>query len=216
MNLHAIRWCSLALALVFAGLLGFSRAGETDEEKKKLEEIRRQLQELREKEKELRQQEKLLLEQERALLKAKLEKEREAARKEAERRQKEELEKKLKEEAERKKHAAKVEIRGKLIKGVQTVQETPNYQIQINELTWTLHFGTKRELKAEAEKLEGKSVIIKGTVANTRPKQPFGMQWSYPQPWPTPPNPSRSRGIRCRIPIRTRGGSRTTFLRNRR
>jgi hypothetical protein len=102
----------------------------------------------------------------------------EAERRERERQAKEAAEKKAKEEAEKKKHFAKVEIRGKLVKA-----QAGAWQLSINELTWTLQLD-KKELTESAEKLAGQGVVVKGVVVNKKPPYPFG---GYG--WPMPPNP---------------------------
>jgi hypothetical protein len=183
-----MKYCALALVGVVAaiGLLSAQapQAGNPGEElDKKLKLLRDEINELQKKRVALQRELKELLdikgEAERLLRQ-------EAERKEAERKQKEEDERIAKEAAEKKKHIAKVEIRGKLL-----VKSSANtWQMEINQLTWTLTFGDNKELLASAEKLAGKRVIIKGTVVNNTPPMrivPYGLpQPPFPNPYPQP------------------------------
>jgi hypothetical protein len=181
-------WLILGVVLSLAVPMALS-AGE-DDVQKKVDEIRKQLDELRKKEKEL-------LQAERDLLKSKVEREREAQRKEAQRREKEERERKAQQEAEKKKHYAKVEIRGKLSKvmSLNPNQPTSTWHVSINELSWNLTFDEKnKDLPAAAEKLADRSVVVIGRVVTTKASRPFptfpGIGNPFPpNPWPNPPNP---------------------------
>jgi hypothetical protein len=94
--------------------------------------------------------------------------------------QQEELARQQREEAEKKLHYAKVEIRGKLIKmptveaytfgDAQSPLPSPatNWYITINQLSWKLNLPADQELLNRAEKLNGKSVIVTGTVVNVQ------------------------------------------------
>jgi len=148
---------------------------------KKIKELRDQIDELNRKQQALEKEQKLLLDK-------KYEKERLAQ----ERKAKEDAERQAKEAAEKKKHFARVEIRGKLVITYHGHNNPSTWQVVINDLTWNLNFGDKKELKASAEKLAGKGVVITGVVANKKASLPFPI---YPQPnppgWPPGwPNPN--------------------------
>jgi hypothetical protein len=177
----------LAFVAAIAAQTGSPQPGRTEEDvAKELKKLREQIDELVKKEQALKKE----------LQARKLQKEREIARLESERRKKEEAERKVKEEAEKKKHVAKVEIRGKLTKTTPpTFQQGAAFQVMINELHWTLHFGGKKEMEAFAEKNVGKGVIVTGTVVNTRPPVQtwpgINPGWPPNPGWPNPgwPNP---------------------------
>ncbi len=191
----------LGLFVLLAALAARSgaQAGiESDDElAKKIQLLRDQIEELR------KQQNPLLEEQQKRANEKAVEaqrKEQERVRKEAERVQKEVAERQAKELAEKKKHVAKVEIRGLLGKAPET--QTPAWYVTINELKWTLDFGANKELAAQAVEFAGKPVVITGTVATVKlqlnpymipqaPQQPW-VPLPYPQPVPygLPPQPA--------------------------
>ncbi|HZZ77771.1 MAG TPA: hypothetical protein VFE62_04595, partial [Gemmataceae bacterium] len=129
-----------------------------EELEKKLKALREQIEELRKKEQDLADQEKRLIEEKRRKeAQARIE----AERKEAERRRKEEAQRKAKAAAELKKHYAKIEIRGLLSSGAESVNAfthppTMAWTVTINELKWQLNFGDNKNLETRAKALAGK------------------------------------------------------------
>ena len=129
-----------------------------------------------------------LKKQQEALAKEKadlLAKKAEALRTEAEKKRKELEAKRAREAAAKKDHFVKMEIRGTLVKNPN--QGVGQWQVVINELTWTLDFSGKKELLAEAEKLASEGVVITGKVVTKRsPLNPYMVPG---QVWPMPPQP---------------------------
>jgi hypothetical protein len=179
MRLQLFAWLvSLSFVAAVFAQTGTPQGGRSEEEiAKELKKLREQIDELVRKEQTLKKEQQA----------RKLEMDREKARLEQERRKKEEVERKAKDEAERKKHYAKVEVRGKLTKTVPAGYQAGVLQVAINELSWTLHFD-KKELQELAEKNVGKGIVVTGTVVNKRSQ--FQTWPGYPNPgWPGWPNP---------------------------
>jgi hypothetical protein len=200
-----MRFCVLSLfaVLLAGGMLAAQqsyKAPPSDADaalEKKIKELRDQLDELSRKQNALEQAQKILLDkkwekryqaQEEA---RRVEQDRQA--KEAARLAREEAERQAKEAAEKKKHVAKVEVRGKLVK-----TGPGNFQVVINDLTWSLNIPDKA-LLAVAEKNAGKGVVITGTVVNVNaavpwrdyplmiPPPPYIQPYPIPGPVPLPP-----------------------------
>jgi hypothetical protein len=190
MRYHVI---GLVAVLAVGGLLsaqqgGTPPPGDADSAlEKKIKDLRDQIEELRKKQDALEQVQKILLDK-------KSEKERqaqaEAQRKEQGRKAKEEADRQAKEAAEKKKHYAKVEIRGKLVTKLNNHNSPITWHVVINEMTWNLDFGKNKELQGSAEKLVGEGVLITGVVVNKRviTSNTYPI---YPNPIPNPgwPNP---------------------------
>lgn len=63
----------------------------------------------------------------------------------------------------------KVEIKGKLATGVVAIGgETTGTTITAGDITWDLDFGENKELAVQAEKLDGKTVVVTGTARQVR------------------------------------------------
>lgn len=171
--------CSLAfVAFITVWSVGPSRAGD-DEAKKKLEQIRKELDELKDKERELAKQRDDVIKKEKDLAKQRedLQKQIDAVQREAHRRAEElrikkEMAKKAFDEADKKKHHAKIELRGKLI---QPKEFQHNLMFVVtNETSWALRFGEgKTDLLKAATKLIDEPVVVTGTISTARPNQPY-------------------------------------------
>lgn len=167
MRLHVI---GLIAVLTVGGMLTAqpddkAPPGDTDAAlEKKLKELRDQIDELKRKHQSLESEKKTLLEKRNAKEDA----------------------------AEKKKHYAKMEIRGKLVRTSRGNNLPGTWHVVINDLTWGLNFGDKKELQASAEKLLGKGVIITGVLVNKKaPVDPSFAQTNPGNPFPVPLNPGR-------------------------
>lgn len=185
--------CLLAAAGLFVCLNGPMSAGG-DEELKKIENVRKQLDDLRE-------QEKARAKKEAELKKTLEELERAHRIKQTEKKQREEAERRKKEEADKKNHYAKIELRGKLVKG----QSSPiDWQVATGETFWPLNLDNKKDLLEKAVKHENQRIVVTGTLSIKKqfnfgyvpqdwwpPIQPLTPQpWPNSQPWPPQPLPT--------------------------
>jgi hypothetical protein len=186
MKIHG--FCLFVLLTAFPVLAGQPAAtppGDSDEElARKIKDLNGQIQELRAKQDKLANEQKRRedrkAEKARLLQEEKRKAAEEARQKELARHQKEEAERRKREEAAKKKHYARVEIRGAL-------GRVPGYHsffITINQLNWRLDLGTDKALLAKALRwtirdvpptgpggrmgkgLISKEVIIKGRFVN--------------------------------------------------
>ncbi len=196
MRIHAFGLCLFLSALtVFAAQTAAQPGKDSDEElAKKIQRLRDQLDPLIQEQKNRNDK---LLEQQRAEAERKAREEAERKAKEEAAKKKAEAERQAKEATEKKKHVIKVEIRGQLGKGPETLAFGQNGQawyVTINDLKWRLDFGAKKDLAAEALKLAGKPVVITGTVVNiqkTPQLNPYQLQ-PAPAPWmPFPGGPQQ-------------------------
>jgi hypothetical protein len=107
------------------------------------------------------------------------------------RQRKEEAERKAKADAEKKKHYAKVEIRGILSKkqepgGFGFPQLPAAWHVTMNDLRWRLNFGDKKDLAEQASKLAGQPVVITGAFVNAGMPSNSNPYLIPMQPWPHP------------------------------
>jgi hypothetical protein len=173
--------CSLAFsALIGVVAVAPTNAGD-DEAKKKIEQIRKELDDLTKKEKELAKERDEVIKKEKDLAKQRenLQKQIDAVQREAHRRAEElrikkEMAKKAFEEADKKKHYARIELRGKLINPKGTPQFSRLWFVLTNENVWPLQIGDdKQELRKSLEKLADEPVIVTGTISTSRRNQPM-------------------------------------------
>jgi hypothetical protein len=188
--------CTLTMAGLVAtlDLMPTTHAGEGDL-KKKLEQMRKDLDDLDKKEKDI------------AKARADLQKaisdlQREINRKAEDDRVKREIEQKKFDEADRKKHYAKIELRGKLLfsKSAQPHLQPDAFYVMTNETRWPLAFGDKKDLQKQAEKWTGKPVIVTGAISTTLkkinpieyPNLPYDGWPNIGNPFPRPVQPGQN------------------------
>jgi hypothetical protein len=173
--------CVLALsALVVIIAVAPTHAGD-DEAKKKLEQIRKELDDLKKKEKDLAKERDEVIQKEKNLAKQRedLQKQIDAVQREAHRRaeelrMKKEIARKAFDEADKKKHYAKIELRGKLINPKGAPAFSRVLFVLTNENVWPLQFGDdKQELQKSATKLIDEPVVVTGTISTTKRNQPY-------------------------------------------
>jgi hypothetical protein len=173
-----MRWYGLGLLIVVfavgvAAAQTGSQFGNEGELEQKLKALRDEIDALRKKQDKLEAERKALIDEKEA------------------RQRKDEAERKAKAAAEKKKHYAKVEIRGTLSAkpeqgGFGFPQQSAAWVVTINHARWRLDFTDKKDLADEAAKLAGKPVVITGAVVNVNKPWTFN-PYQYPvQPWPQP------------------------------